>query len=80
MARRKMPLPDTRPDWRDPNMPVTFGDFLVRPDVLTVFMHEDRMATTRSDRWVFSTLNWRNDPTYNLRGRANAKAKDKSNR
>lgn len=66
--RRKQP-PDTRPDWRDPNMPV-LRDYkmidgskkeIVDPD------YERRYRAHMIDAAPHE--NWRNDPTYNIRRR-----------
>lgn len=66
MKRRRLP-PDTRPDWRDPNMPV-LRDYvmgngtkrtIVDPDYERRY-REHLMSTT-------SHPDYHRDPTYNLR-------------
>jgi len=57
--KRKPPL-DTRPDWRDPNLPV-YGksgraiDYHKQEEVAKMRLVSSREPT------------WRNDPTYNMR-------------
>jgi hypothetical protein len=69
VKRRRLP-PDTRPNWRDPQMPVTrdyhFGDgsrkTAVDPD------YERRYREMLMQTNPESTFpSWRNDPTYNMR-------------
>lgn len=69
MTPRPKPLPpDTRPDWRDPNMPVlvslkSAGNALVPWD-----SERFRRATTIRLE-LSSEPTHRNDPTYNLRAK-----------
>lgn len=67
MKRRHALPPDTRPDWRDPEMPV-MRDYvmpnltkktIVDPD----YEHRYRQHMMESG----SGLSFRSDPTYNLR-------------
>ncbi len=57
---KRKPKPDTRPDWRDPNLPV-YGksgraiDYYLQEEVAKM-----RLATSREPFW-------RDDPTYNMR-------------
>lgn len=64
--KRKPPAPDTRPDWRDPNMPVLrdyrMGDgsrkTIVDPDYERRYREMLVRSTPHPD--------YRDDPTYNL--------------
>lgn len=60
----KRPPPDTRPDWRDPDMPVlvcTKSDGLIQ-------WEPERFQRAVAGRLAICTEpDWRNDPTYNLR-------------
>jgi hypothetical protein len=64
MRRRKSPTIDSRPDWRDPNMPCL---------VSTKSAGMTEWAPERLQRVSAARLNltiepdWRNDPTYNMR-------------
>lgn len=63
---RRRPRPDTRPDWRDPNMPVlvqhrTDGLIAIEPERLT------KVAQVRLQMCTEPTYD--RDPTYNLRRR-----------
>lgn len=66
MTLRPKPLPpDTRPDWRDPDMPV-----LVTVAGKLVAWSPDRAQ--RGYTWRMQELNaptFRNDPTYHLRAK-----------
>lgn len=62
MRRRPQP-PDTRPDWRDPNMPC-FEHSKSRG--MVEFTAEEKTQIS-SQRLQFNAPNWRDDPTYNLR-------------
>ena len=67
----KHPKPDTRPDWHDPNMPVLrdyrMGDgsrkTVIDPDYERRYREMLMVATPHPD--------YRNDPTYNLKGKRN---------
>lgn len=72
MPRRK-PLPhDTRPDWRDPKMPVLreyrmmngSKRSVVDPDYERRYREHLLLSTSNIDNPP-----WRNDPTYNLKRR-----------
>jgi hypothetical protein len=68
--RRRNREPDTRPDWRDSNMPVIrkyrMGDGTTRTEV-------DQDYERRYREMLIETAppsdfpNWRNDPTYNMK-------------
>ena len=64
MPRRPRLPPDTRLDWRDPNMPVlvsTHSQGMVTWD-------PDRAQRAYADRLAMSNApSWHSDPTYNLR-------------
>lgn len=64
--RRKLP-PDTRPDWRDPAMPLcrnyTFANGRKVTEVPPEFEQEWRQICMQRN----SMPEWRDDPTYNLR-------------
>lgn len=66
MRRRRLP-PDTRPNWRDPNMPLvrdyTFRDGRKVTEVTPEFEQEWRRMCMDLNQ----APNWRHDPTYNLR-------------
>lgn len=62
MARRRPP-PDTRPDWRDPNMPV-----LAQTKRGLEVWDAERFRQAIAGRLAICTEpDWRHDPTYNLR-------------
>ncbi len=60
----------TKPDWRDPDMPVllqtTNGIVEVSPEQATEIFAE-RMRKLEIMQYEIPLLNWRDDPTYNLR-------------
>lgn len=63
MPRRKPLPPDTRPDWRDPNMPV-----LVSTKRGMESWHPDRLKHAMKMRLHLSREpHFTADPTYNLR-------------
>jgi hypothetical protein len=70
MRKPKLP-PDTRLDWRDPNMPVLAHLHGAGP--LTPQQMQDRalkiMDDYDADPYYYADENWRNDPTYNMRVR-----------
>ncbi len=57
---RRKPLPDTRLDWRDPNMPVIGKSG--RPIDHKKMELKAQRAMVSADEPT-----WRNDPTYNMR-------------
>lgn len=67
MARRKFP-PDTRLNWRDPNMPVLryinpqFGYQQIKSEHISQF-HKEVVAGLEQH----PELDWKNDPTYFLK-------------
>lgn len=70
MSRRRPLPPDTRLDWRDPEMPVLrkyrMGDGTTRTIVDPDYEHRYRemlVATAPVDKFP----DYHNDPTYNLR-------------
>lgn len=65
--KRKKQKPDTRLDWRDPEMPVIDDGVVKTPNQ---FQHERNRNLIRSS--IGPTSNklmpeWKNDPTYDLR-------------
>lgn len=64
---RQRNKPDTRLDWRDPNMPVirryVYADGSVRESVDPAY--ESRFSEHRLATGV--GVNWRDDPTYNMK-------------
>lgn len=67
---RRRPYIDTRPDWRDPNMPVllqtTHGLVQVSAESAQyTFAVRVKRLEQMEDTHPF--INWRNDPTYNMR-------------
>lgn len=67
MRRRRRKEPDTRLDWRDPDMPVLrvferpWGEVALDPEP------PEKEQAFRREMMMFSQApNWRNDPTYNL--------------
>lgn len=66
MPRRRRLPPDTRPDWRDPNMPVirryTFGDGTTRTDIDPDYERRYREHLISID----SRPDYHRDPTYNM--------------
>lgn len=62
--RRKLP-PDTRPDWRDPNMLlwVSRVNRWVTPE-------EMQRAAARGIQYG-TNLKWHDDPTYNMKAKRN---------
>ena len=64
--KRKLP-PDTRPDWRDPDMPVTrnyrMGDGSRRTSVDPEYERRYREMLMETS----AQPTYRSDPTYNLR-------------
>ena len=66
MPRRKPLGPDTRPDWRDPSMPV-----LVSTKRGFEYWHPDRLKHALTMRLhLAAEPSWRNDPTYNMKAKA----------
>lgn len=63
MKRRPLP-PDTRLDWRDPNMPVLGKSG--RPIDHTKMVVKANMALELS-----TEPNWKNDPTYHMKRKPN---------
>jgi len=68
MRRRKPLPPDTRPDWRDPNMPVC-RNYTMRDGTKKLLADPDWEQEYRT--WTLertpAAQHWSNDPTYNLR-------------
>jgi hypothetical protein len=68
MRRPKPFPPDTRPDWRDPAMPVcreyVMGDGSIRRLVDPAFEQSYRAHRLSLPQPI---PDWRTDPTYNLR-------------
>lgn len=72
--RRPRPLPDNRPDWRDPSLPPSDRDYTFRmSDGTTQQITE---VTPEQETQIRAMMmqgspapNWRDDPTYNLRRR-----------
>lgn len=67
MTRRRRQAPDTRPDWRDPAMPVIRRYKLSNGQMLT---DVDPDYETRYREFLLTqnaTPPWYRDPTYNLR-------------
>lgn len=66
MRKRKLP-PDTRPDWRDPNMPLTrnylMGDGSRKTNVDPEYERRFREMLVATS----TEPSWRQDPTYNMR-------------
>lgn len=62
---RRSPLPDPRPDWRDPNMPVLIQ--MADTNQLEPFPAEEAQAAFREWFKMNEEPYWKNDPTYNLR-------------
>lgn len=69
MTLRPKPLPpDTRPDWRDPNIPCHFWGKIIP----AWYIHDESVDIMRDYDLrpdVYADENWRNDPTYNLRAK-----------
>lgn len=66
MRRRRLP-PDTRPDWRDPQMPV-IRDYLLGNGTRKRIVDPEYESQWRSICMEINTHpTWRNDPTYNMR-------------
>ncbi len=64
MPRRKPLPPDTRPNWRDPAMPVLVD---LKFKGLTPW-HPERFQRAVAGRLAICTEpDWKNDPTYHLR-------------
>ena len=57
--KRQPPTPDTRFDWRDPNMPVLGKSGRPIP-------HEKMVVKANLALELSNEPTWRNDPTYNL--------------
>lgn len=69
MPRRQRKTPDTRPDWRDPDMPV-LRDYAMRDGSKKVIVDPDYERRYRAHMIETAPFeNWRNDPTYELRKR-----------
>lgn len=66
----KRPRPDTRPDWRDPNMPV-MRDYRMGDGSHKTIIDPDYERRYReylmTDTTVPNHPNWRLDPTYDLK-------------
>ena len=62
MPRRKPAEPDTRPDWRDPDMPVLAGAIGQYVDHRK--LHQ--LAIRNLNANPREAPNWRDDPTYDL--------------
>lgn len=60
MPKRKPPQPDTRLNWRDPNMPVLGKSGRPIP-------HEKMVLKAQMALEICFEPDWRFDPTYNLR-------------
>lgn len=63
MPRKRRFVPDTRPDWRDPNMPCYEHS---KSRGMIEFTAEQKTGIS-TQRLQLPAPNWRNDPTYNLR-------------
>jgi len=63
MPRRKSLPPDTRPDWRDPNMPIWVSrvNRWVAP--------EEMQRSAQKGIASGSEYLWRDDPTYNMKAK-----------
>lgn len=60
--KRQPPRPDTRLDWRDPNMPVLGKSGRPIP-------HEKMALKAQLAMEITDEPKWRDDPTYNLNRR-----------
>lgn len=69
MPRKHRPRPDTRPDWRDPDMPVLREYRMANGRLVTEIdpEYERRYREFKLHDAIAPTF--RNDPTYNLRRR-----------
>lgn len=66
----KRPRPDTRLNWRDPNMPVCREYVMRDGTVKGPFVDQDYEHRYREHMMKNAeALDWRSDPTYNLRKR-----------
>ena len=65
--RRRLP-PDTRPSWRDPNMPV-LRDYKMRDGTIRTEVDPDYERRYREFLLSIDEDHptWRNDPTYDLK-------------
>jgi len=61
-----MPHPDQRLDWRDPDMPVLLK---VRRGDCVWFTSDEAQQAAEQRMQDPRALDWRDDPTYNLRRR-----------
>jgi len=67
MKRKRQPTPDTRLNWRDPNMPVyrqrrSTGETVMVQPATSVKVSQYGLEHAGEPTW-------RNDPTYNLKRR-----------
>jgi hypothetical protein len=60
--RRRRPAPDTRPDWRDPDMPVFLDRWYTPAEARKIFQQRVQEFTKLMDKQP--QLYWRNDPLY----------------
>lgn len=63
MRRRRLP-PDTRPNWRDPNLPLVYTN--MEGEQVEVSPEEANEIHSESLQWSDSPR-WFEDETYNLR-------------
>jgi hypothetical protein len=70
MPRRKSPGPDTRPDWRDPQMPCLVS---TKSAGMTEWAPERVQRVSAAKLTICNEPEWRNDPTYDLKGRRRAR-------
>lgn len=70
MKRRRLP-PDTRLDWRDPNMPVLRNYLMANGETKTQidadYEHRYRAHSVATSNYP----SWRDDPTYNSKRKFN---------
>jgi hypothetical protein len=69
MNRRRHPLPDTRPSWRDPDMPVLLPckDQTTGQPYLREYTSDRAQYAFSVRMQMGNALPWQIDPTYNLR-------------
>lgn len=80
MRRRKLP-PDTRLDWRDPDMPiirkVTLQDGTEEVREIASKYIEQYYANKISNYHYWNEGNWRDDPSYNWAEECKLKSKQR---
>lgn len=70
MANRRRPfLPDNRPDWRDPNMPLVRNYRMANGTVKELVEPEYEQRYREHMISASMAPNYKHDPTYNLRRR-----------